>query len=215
MFGAKSSEGSAWTYTIMNNPATIRIVPSEFTPYLFNSSHWPKYLIPLPWNIYIYSFFLSFTSVIFSQKISFLIQKNLFLNIDYDANTFVVKNYIIKTFANSDCVDIKNYKLVDGDIKRNGDFISGYISNKLHFRLKKIDVYKYMVIESTKYLRPGKMIFATNYSDKYMSVQNMKWLNGKKTGSWFFIDSRNNRKYILKYKLGQIIDSIPAVNRIW
>ena len=47
-FGAKSSEGSAWTYTITKNPAAIRIVPSEFTPYLFNTSHWPQYLIPLP-----------------------------------------------------------------------------------------------------------------------------------------------------------------------
>ena len=43
----------------------------------------------------------------------------------------------------------------------------------------------------------------------------MKWLNGKKTGNWLYVDLRSTRKYILKYKHDKMIDSIPSVNKDW
>ena len=164
--------------------------------------------------LYIVIFLLS-KSFIFSQKVSLIIRKDLYLNIDYYANTFEVKNYIVRTFTNSDCVDIRNYKLAGGNIKKNDFFISGYISNKQYFRLKKIDIYKYIVIDSREHLQPGKIIYAASYKDKYTTVQNMKWLNGKKTGNWLYVDLRSTRKYILKYKHDKMIDSIPSVNKDW
>lgn len=146
--------------------------------------------------------------IIFPQKETLHIEKDLYIDLDFNKKQFEIKHYKVQTSQNSDCVNIVNNSLLNGRLMKNKNNVYGFVNNKTFFILNTNEKFKYRILRTCSYFSNQHILYTCNFKSNNLAIQNMKWLNSVRNENWFFCDFKNNKRYIIKYYKGIVKDSI-------